>query len=160
MFRKVLVANRGEIAIRVQRALRELGIRAVAVYSDADARAPHVSRADEAYRLGPPEPAASYLNQARLLEVARESGCDAVHPGYGFLSENAAFARRCAEAGLVFIGPPAQAIEDMGSKLRARALMVQAGVPVVPGTEAELQLLPTLQSPVAAPVQVTVVAPL
>ncbi len=145
MFRKVLVANRGEIAIRVQRALRELGIRAVAVYSDADARAPHVSSADEAYLLGPAEPAASYLNQERLLEVAREAGCDAVHPGYGFLSENAAFARRCAEAGLIFIGPPAQAIEDMGSKLRARALMAQAGVPVVPGTEAAAGALAPLE---------------
>ena len=145
MFRKVLVANRGEIAIRVQRALRELGIRTVAVYSEADARAPHVSEADEAYLLGAPEPAASYLNHSRLIDVARESGCDAVHPGYGFLSENAAFARRCAEAGVVFIGPSPQAIEDMGSKLRARALMVQAGVPVVPGTEAAAGALGPLE---------------
>ena len=135
MFRKVLIANRGEIAVRVQRALRELGVRAVAVYSDADAGAPHVTRADEAYRLGPAEPAASYLNQERLLKVARQAECDAVHPGYGFLAENADFARACAAAGIVFIGPPAAAIAAMGDKLRARALMLQAGVPVVPGSD-------------------------
>jgi len=135
MFRKVLIANRGEIAVRVQRALRELGVRTVAVYSDVDAGAPHVTDADEAYLLGPAEPAASYLNQERLLEVARQAGCEAVHPGYGFLSENAAFARRCEDAGLVFIGPPAQAIACMGDKLRARELMSRAGVPVVPGSD-------------------------
>ena len=135
MFRKVLIANRGEIAIRVQRSLRELGVGAVAVYSDADARAPHVAGAAEVYRLGAAEPASSYLNQERLLEVARQAGCDAVHPGYGFLSENADFARACEKAGVAFIGPPAQAIEDMGTKLRAREIMQRSGVPVVPGTD-------------------------
>jgi acetyl-CoA carboxylase biotin carboxylase subunit len=134
VFQKVLIANRGEIAIRVQRALRELGVRSVAVYSDVDVHAPHVTRADEAYRLGAAEASASYLNQERLVEVARDSGCDALHPGYGFLSENASFARRCGEAGITFIGPPADAIEAMGDKLRARDLMRRAGVPVVPGT--------------------------
>ena len=134
MFQKVLIANRGEIAIRVQRALREMDVRSVAVYSDVDAHAPHVTRADEAYLLGPAEAAASYLNQERLLEVARDSGCDAVHPGYGFLSENAGFARRCTAAGITFIGPPSAAIEVMGDKLRAREVMTRAGVPVVPGT--------------------------
>ncbi len=136
MFQKVLIANRGEIAIRVQRALREQGITAVAVYSDVDRCASHVTRADEAYLLGPAEPAASYLDQDRILEVARQAGCDALHPGYGFLSENATFAQRCAAAGITFIGPPPAAIEVMGSKLKARALMQDAGVPVVPGTAA------------------------
>jgi hypothetical protein len=135
MFRKVLIANRGEIAVRVQRTLREMGIVSVAVYSDVDHEAPHVTGADEAYLLGGAEPSASYLNQKRILEVAKEAGCDALHPGYGFLSENAVFARACQEAGVTFLGPPAQAIEDMGSKLRSRQLMVQAGVPVVPGSD-------------------------
>ncbi len=139
LFRKVLIANRGEIAIRIQRTLRELGIQAVAVYSDADAHASHVTRADEAYLLGPAEAAKSYLNQDRLLEIAAAAGCDAVHPGYGFLSENATFARRCAAAGLTFIGPPPDAIEAMGSKIGARALMQKAGVPVVPGTDGKTQ---------------------
>jgi len=135
MFRKVLIANRGEIAVRVQRTLREMGITSVAVYSDVDRAAPHVTGADEAYLLGGAEAAASYLNQRRILEVAQQAGCDALHPGYGFLSENATFARACEEAGISFLGPPAQAIEDMGSKLRSRQLMVQAGVPVVPGSD-------------------------
>ena len=138
MFQKILIANRGEIAVRVERALRELGIRSVAVYSDADLNAVHVTRADEAYRLGPAEPAASYLNQARLLEVARQAGCDAVHPGYGFLSENAEFAQRCADAGLRFIGPPPAAIAAMGDKVESRQRMQKAGVPVVPGTAGTL----------------------
>jgi acetyl-CoA/propionyl-CoA carboxylase biotin carboxyl carrier protein len=133
MFEKVLVANRGEIAIRVMRTLREMGIASVGVYSEADREAPHVGKADEAHLLGPPVPAESYLNVGRLLEVASEAGAEAIHPGYGFLAENAGFARACEEAGVVFIGPPAQAIEAMGSKTRAREIMAEAGVPIVPG---------------------------
>ena len=135
MFRKVLIANRGEIAVRVMRTLREMGIASVAVYSEADAQALHVRMADEAYCVGPAPSAESYLQVERILDVARRSGAEAIHPGYGFLSENADFARRCAEAGLVFIGPPAHAIVEMGEKTRARRVMMAAGVPVVPGTE-------------------------
>ena len=133
MLKRLLIANRGEIAVRIIRACRELGIETVAVYSDADARAPHVLAADRAVRIGPAAPRESYLNTEAIFDAARASGADAVHPGYGFLSERAFFARACEEQGIIFVGPPSTAIERMGSKVGARRLMQAAGVPVVPG---------------------------
>jgi acetyl-CoA/propionyl-CoA carboxylase, biotin carboxylase, biotin carboxyl carrier protein len=134
MFSKVLVANRGEIAVRIVRALDELGVASVAVYSELDRDAPHVKRAGEAYNLGDGPAAENYLSVEKILDVAARSGAEAIHPGYGFLAENAPFAQACEDAGVVFIGPPASAIEAMGSKTRARELMQAAGVPIVPGT--------------------------
>jgi acetyl-CoA/propionyl-CoA carboxylase biotin carboxyl carrier protein len=134
MFEKVLVANRGEIAVRIVRALDELGVASVAVYSELDRDAPHVARAGEAYNLGDGPAAENYLSVEKILEVAARAGAQAIHPGYGFLAENAPFAQACEDAGVIFIGPPASAIEAMGSKTRARELMQKAGVPIVPGT--------------------------
>ncbi len=139
MFRKVLIANRGEIALRVVRACQELGVRSVAVYSEADSRAPHVREADEAVCIGPPPSTQSYLLGDKLIDVAQQTGAEAIHPGYGFLSERAWFARAVRDAGLVFVGPPAEAIDAVGSKTAARQLMIAAGVPVVPGTTEALR---------------------
>ncbi len=133
MLKRLLIANRGEIAVRIMRACRELGVETVAVYSDVDARAPHVLAADQAVRIGPAAPRESYLNTEAIFDAVRSSGADAVHPGYGFLSERAFFARACEEQGVIFVGPPSTAIERMGSKVGARRLMQAAGVPVVPG---------------------------
>ena len=133
MIRRLLVANRGEIALRIIRACRELGIETVAVYSEADRRAPHVAAADRAVAIGPAPAAESYLSIPRILDAARASGADALHPGYGFLAENPAFAAACEQAGVIFVGPPSQVLAQMGSKIGARRLMQTAGVPVVPG---------------------------
>ncbi len=135
MIKKVLVANRGEIAVRVMRSCREMGIRSVAVYSDADRKAMHVLYADEAFHIGASPSTESYLNMEKILEVAKKSNADAIHPGYGFLSENALFCEKCQAAGIQFIGPDAFAISQMGDKITARKTMIKAGVPVVPGTE-------------------------
>jgi len=139
MFKKILIANRGEIAVRVIRACHEMGITAVAVYSDVDRAALHVRKADEAYPVGAAAASESYLNINKIIEVAARSGADAIHPGYGFLSENAKFARACVDAGIKFIGPTAAAMDAMGSKTKAREAMERAGVPIVPGTSRGLE---------------------
>ena len=134
MIKKVLVANRGEIAVRIMRSCRELGLITIGVYSDADRTAMHVRYADEAYNIGPAPSRESYLNIDKIIETAKKSGADAIHPGYGFLSENARFSEQCKENGIIFIGPSAYAISTMGDKITARQMMTKAGVPVVPGT--------------------------
>src|SRR5688500_18517828 len=137
--KKIVVANRGEIALRVMRSAREMGIATVAVYSEADRTMPFVQYADEAVCIGPAPSSQSYLLGGKIIEVARQTGADAIHPGYGFLSENAGFARAVTEAGLIFIGPSAASIEVMGSKLAAKQAAQQFGVPMVPGTETPLR---------------------
>jgi len=133
MIRRLLIANRGEVALRIIRACRELGVESVAIYSDVDEHAPHVNAADRSVHIGPPAAADSYLSITRVVDAVRTSGADAVHPGYGFLSENASFAAACERAGIVFVGPPSATIAQMGSKIGARKLMQTAGVPVIPG---------------------------
>src|SRR5215813_7617585 len=142
MIKKILIANRGEIAVRVIRACREMGITSVAVYSDVDRASLHVRKADEAYHIGPAAASESYLNIEKILDVAKRSGAEAIHPGYGFLSENPKFAQACADAGVKFIGPSAASMEMMGSKTRARQHMKIAEVPFVPGTSSGLRSLP------------------
>ena len=161
MFRKILIANRGEIAVRLLRACRELGISSVAVYSDADRASLHVRLADEAYPIGPAPSRESYLRIDKLLDVARHAHCDALHPGYGFLAENAALPRACRDAGITFIGPTAEAMEQLGSKTSARHLAKQAGVPTVPGTLdpiADLDLARRIARDVGYPILLKAVA--
>lgn len=146
MFKKILIANRGEIAVRVIRACHEMGISAVAVYSEVDRASLHVRKADEAYPIGPAAAKESYLNIDKIISVAKQSGADAIHPGYGFLSENAQFARACADSGVKFIGPTAAAMDSMGSKTRARQAMEKAGVPFVPGTSRGVDLFEEAQA--------------
>lgn len=145
MFKKILIANRGEIACRVIRACREMNIATVAVYSDADKDALHVRMADEAYRIGPPPSSESYLRWEKIIEAAKHSGAEAIHPGYGFLSENADFVRHVTDAGLTFIGPTPEAMDAMGGKISARKIAIEAGVPVVPGTNEPLTSLEDAQ---------------
>ena len=133
MFKKILVANRGEIAVRIIKGCREMGIRTVAVYSEVDRASLHVQMADEAVCIGPPPAVESYLNMDRIIQAARETGAEAIHPGYGFLAENPEFARRCEEARIVFIGPNSRALELVGDKVRARQTMEKAGIPIIPG---------------------------
>ncbi len=139
MFKKILIANRGEIACRVIRACREMKIGTVAVYSDADKAALHVRMADESYHIGPPPSAESYLRWEKIIEVAKASGAEAIHPGYGFLSENAEFVHEVTNAGITFIGPPPEAMEGLGGKMSARKIAIEAGVPIVPGTTEPLR---------------------
>ncbi len=141
--KKLLVANRGEIALRIMRSAREVGIATVAVYSEADRDALHTRFADEAVNIGPASSSESYLHIGRILEACRQTQADAIHPGYGFLSENAIFARRVQEANITFVGPSPEAIETMGSKLAAKAAVSQFGVPLVPGTNTPVEDLPT-----------------
>src|SRR5690606_9686472 len=136
---KILIANRGEIAIRIMRTCREMGISTVAVFSDADRTSQHVRYGDEAWHIGQAPSSESYLNGEKIIETAKKSGADAIHPGYGFLSENAQFARRCREEGIIFIGPAPEVIEKMGDKISAREVMIGAGIPVVPGTEGSVE---------------------
>ncbi|MBY0553313.1 acetyl-CoA carboxylase biotin carboxylase subunit [bacterium] len=145
-FKKILIANRGEIAIRITRACRELGISSVAVFSDADRDSLHVFLADEAYHIGPSPSKESYLNYRKIIEVAKQAGADAIHPGYGFLSENPVFVRACKEAGIVFIGPTPENMEAMGDKLSAKALMKKAGVPLVPGSDGGVESVEEAQA--------------
>ncbi|MFO7839616.1 MAG: biotin carboxylase N-terminal domain-containing protein, partial [Desulfosalsimonadaceae bacterium] len=134
MFKKILIANRGEIAVRIIRACREMGIATVGVYSEADEKALHVLYADEAVHLGETPATKSYLNIDKIISAAKTTGAGAIHPGYGFLSESAEFARRCEKEGLVFIGPPAEVISQLGDKTAARKIMIESGVPVIPGS--------------------------
>src|SRR6187549_272191 len=138
MFKKILIANRGEIACRVMRTAKKMGIATVAVYSDADARAPHVKMADESVRLGPPPASESYLNAELIIDACKTTGAEAVHPGYGFLSERTSFAEALAAAGIAFIGPPVNAIAAMGDKIESKKLAKEAGVNVVPGFVGEI----------------------
>jgi len=139
MFKKILIANRGEIAVRIMATCREMGIATVAVYSEADRAARHVREADEAYEIGPAAAAQSYLRGDKIIEVAQQSGAEAIHPGYGFLSENAAFVEACDAAGIVFIGPPASAMNLMGSKIAAKNLAEAVDAPTIPGYKGESQ---------------------
>src|SRR5712692_6190365 len=143
MFRKILIANRGEIAVRIARACRELGIGAVAVFSEADRASLHVRLADEAYPIGPAASRESYLRIDKLMDVARRAGCDALHPGYGFLAENPELPRACGQAGVTFVGPSAESMERLGSKTAARELAFRTGLPMVPGVREPIPQLET-----------------